>query len=201
MEQEIIGILGGTFNPIHNGHIEIAKLAHEQFHIPIIYIMPSGDPSSYKETDFLISAQERCNMVQKAIQPYPYMKLSTLEVERKGKTYTADTLKQLYTPNKKIYFIIGADSLLYLEKWKNPEYICTHCILLVANRDNEPKEHLLQQKRFLEDSYNAKIEFINVPMLPYSSTSIREAVRSGMSIGHMVDFAVNEYILEHRLYQ
>lgn len=111
MDGQTVGILGGTFNPIHNGHIEIARLAHEQFDIPLIYVMPSGNPASYKDVTDVIAASDRCNMVEAAIQQYPFMKLSTMEIERKGYTYTSDTLLEISDKFKSIYFIIGADSL------------------------------------------------------------------------------------------
>ena len=91
---KIVGIMGGTFNPIHNGHIEMIKAVHRQFNIQKILVMPSGTPA-YKDNSHIVSAIDRCNMVSLAIKEYPYMELSTMEVTRKGNTYTADTLKIL----------------------------------------------------------------------------------------------------------
>ena len=112
----IVGIMGGTFNPVHNGHIAIAKAAHEQFNIPYILVMPSYSPA-YKDNSNIVSATHRCNMVSLAIKDYDYMELSTLEIERGGRTYTADTLRLLKDDYDKIYFIIGADSLFTLNTW------------------------------------------------------------------------------------
>jgi nicotinate-nucleotide adenylyltransferase len=200
MNENVIGILGGTFNPIHNGHIELARLAHEQFCIPTIYVMPSGNPASYKDTSDVVSATHRCNMVSLAIKPFSYMKLSKLEVDRKGYTYTADTLMELSESFNKIYFIIGADSLLYLEKWKRPDVICSHCTLLVANRDDTRLAILEKQKEFLTQQYGADIHFINAPKLPFSSTSIREQIVKHGNISAMVSDNVKNYIYNNNLY-
>ena len=108
---KIIGIMGGTFNPIHKGHTGIARCAYEQSDIDEILFMPSGTPA-YKDNSPIVSATDRCNMVKLAIKPFDYMSLSTIETDRPGNTYTADTLAQIYNLYKKIYFIIGADSLL-----------------------------------------------------------------------------------------
>lgn len=201
MDGQTVGILGGTFNPIHNGHIEIARLAHEQFDIPLIYVMPSGNPASYKDVTDVIAASDRCNMVEAAIQQYPFMKLSTMEIERKGYTYTSDTLLEISDKFKSIYFIIGADSLLYLDKWKRPDIICSHCTLLAANRDNENMSVLMEKKHLLENEYGAVIHFINVPELPFSSTSIRTAIRNNQDISEMVPKGVSDYIIRNDLYK
>ena len=201
MDGQTVGILGGTFNPIHNGHIEIARLAHEQFDIPLIYVMPSGNPASYKDVTDVIAASDRCNMVEAAIQQYPFMKLSTMEIERKGYTYTSDTLLEISDKFKSIYFIIGADSLLYLDKWKRPDIICSHCTLLAANRDNENMSVLMEKKHLLEKEDAAVRHFINVPELPFSSTSIRTAIRNNQDISEMVPKGVSDYIIRNDLYK
>ena len=105
---KIIGIMGGTFNPIHKGHTGIARCAYEQSDIDEILFMPSGTPA-YKDNSPIVSAVDRCNMVKLAIKPFDYMSLSTIETDRPGNTYTADTLAQIYDSYKKIYFIIGAE--------------------------------------------------------------------------------------------
>lgn len=196
---KIIGIMGGTFNPVHKGHTGIAKCAYEQSDIDEILFMPSGMPA-YKDNSPIVSAIDRCNMVQLAIKPYDYMLLSTIEIKRPGNTYTADTLAQIYGLYKKIYFIVGADSLMYMQDWYNPEYICSHCHLLCADRGNNPTDALMKQKHFLSDKYGAVIDFIKVPSLPYSSTDIRKKISMGLSIKDDVGEAVEEYIKSRGLY-
>ena len=190
--EKIIGIMGGTFNPIHKGHVGIARCAYEQSDIDEIIFMPSGTPA-YKDNSPIVSATDRCNMVRLAIKTFDYMSLSKIETERPGNTYTADTLAQIYDLYKKIYFIIGADSLLYIQDWYHPEYIC-------ANRDNNSIDILIKQKHFLVDKYGAVIDFIDVPELPYSSTDIRKKVAMGLPITDDVGEEVEEYIKSRKLY-
>ena len=98
------------------------------------------------------------------------------------------------------YFIIGADSLLYIQDWYHPEYICSHCHLLCANRDNNSASVLIDHKHFLADKYGAVIDFIDVPNLPYSSTDIRKKVAMGLSVKEDVGEEVEEYIKSRKLY-
>lgn len=196
----VIGILGGTFNPIHLGHIELAKQAHEQYHIPQIFVMPSGNPSSYKDGSCIVSATHRCNMVLAAISPYPYMELSKMETQRSGYTYTSDTLKQLSGLYDTIYFIIGADSLYALEKWHEATYVMAHCHLLVANRNKKYKMELLDWVDYLKSHYDATISIMDLPNLPYSSTIIRSRIAEGLTVSGLVPEAVCDYIDIHHLY-
>lgn len=197
--KKTVGILGGTFNPIHLGHVMIAKAAYDQFAMDKIIIMPSGDPSSYKDTSQIVSSSDRCNMINLAISDYPFMELSTLELERQGKTYTADTLLSLKEEYNYIYFIIGADSLLQINKWHKPEVVCSNCHLLCANRDEHPGVDLLSQKKYLESKYNAVIDFISCENLPYSSTNIRNSLANNLIV-HGLDKKVYSYIKNNKLY-
>jgi nicotinate-nucleotide adenylyltransferase len=199
--KESIAILGGTFNPIHNGHIAIAATAHEQFGIDQILIMPSGNPGSYKSKINLASAAHRCNMISQAIQSYPYMKLSTIEIDRPGFTYTSDTLKQLKHTYPNIYFIIGADSFCALPTWHEATYVMSHCHLLVANRNLHAKDELKQLAASYVSKYDAVIDFLDTKDQPYSSTSIRNLISTGGSITGMVPEPVRNYIIENHLYQ
>lgn len=200
-KERIIGILGGTFNPIHEGHVQLAVQAHHQYHIPEILVMPSGNPSSYKDTTDMADAKDRCNMIQASISDYPYMKLSELELFRSGPTYTSDTLAVLLKEYCYIYFIIGADSLFALPTWHEASYVMSHCHLLAANRNQHRISELTEQISYLEQEYHAVINLLNVPNLPYSSTGIRNRIAEGKSIEGMVSPGVKNYIYEHRLYE
>jgi nicotinate-nucleotide adenylyltransferase len=197
---EVVGILGGTFNPVHLGHIQMAVCAHEQFNIPNILIMPSGSPSSYKDTSIIAPAMDRCAMIELAIRDYPYMSLSTLEIDRAGATYTSDTLKALRDKDLYIYFIIGADSLFMLDKWHEAEYVMRNCHFLAVNRESHPEAELESRLKYLRENFGAKIDLLKMNDMPMSSSEIRELVRSGESIKNMVSESVEAYIKEHGLY-
>lgn len=198
----IIGIMGGTFNPIHLGHLMLAVEAHKQFQIPKILVMPSGNPSSYKSTSELVSAADRCAMISETIKDYPFLELSLIEVNRTGRTYTADTLAYLKADNNAyIYFIIGADSLFSLEKWYKPEYVLKNCHILAADRNNCGSEKLKEQADLLKYKYSAKIDFLKTPAVPYSSSQIRELAAANIDISNMVAEGVDKYIKKNNLYK
>ena len=200
-EKRIAGIMGGTFNPIHAGHIHIAIAAYKQFHLPEILIMPSGNPSSYKDTQMLASASHRCNMIYLAIKNYSYMKLSTLEIDRQGKTFTSDTLEELKPFYDIIYFIIGADSLFELETWHKAAYVMNHCHFLAANRNQYKRQELFNRIEYLKTTYHAKIDLIETKDYPFSSTDIRDRVSKNKSIDKMVGMEVAQYIKDNKLYE
>ncbi len=195
-----IAIMGGSFNPIHNGHVSMAKAAYEQFPADKVLFMPSYNPSSYKDISEMVSASDRCRMVELAISDYPYMELSTLEIERGGRTYTADTLAQLDGVYDYIYFIIGADSLYTLDRWYKPDYVMNHCHFLVANRDEQPSHKLMAKALYLKEMYDARIDFIKLENIPISSSLIRERLACGLSVEGLVPDSVNNYIIKNHLY-
>ena len=127
------GIMGGTFNPIHNGHLLLAEEAREFLNLDEVIFMPSGN-SYMKSAASILKGEMRARMVELAISGNPYYLLSRMELERKGPTYTCDTLVQLKNsyPENEFYFIAGADTLLTLEGWKNPEMVLKNCIMAVA---------------------------------------------------------------------
>ena len=139
-------------------------------------------------------------MVTDAIKDYDYMELSTLEIERGGRTYTADTLKLLKDDYDKIYFIIGADSLFTLNTWYKPDYICANCHILAANRDEHPLDELIKRRDWLIDKYNAHIDLISCDDYPFSSTFIRDEAAAGHNISPFVGNAVAGYIADNGLY-
>lgn len=200
MENDIIAIMGGSFNPFHKGHLELAIQAHIQYGLNHILVMPSYNPDSYKDISEMAEAKHRCNMIKAAIEPYPYMELSTLEIERGGRTYTADTLKELKKFYDYIYFIIGADSLMALDRWYNAEYVLSNCHFLAANRDGLKQTELDRRAEYLKREYGANIDFLEVPELPYSSSVIRYRIEAGLPVDTMVPAAVNQYIIKHKLY-
>lgn len=197
-----IGILGGTFNPIHKGHMTMAKKALEQFDLEEVWFMPSKRPP-HKDNSQLVSDEERKNMIALSIAWEDKFKLSKMELLRDGVTYTVDTLKQLKTeyPEDEFYFILGADSLYQIENWKEPAEVMKLAHILCAPR--YPSTLLEDELRRgnLEDKYGADIHFIKMDPMRVSSESIRAMLKCGQE--EAVDYlpeAVFDYIHEHKLY-
>lgn len=196
-----IGIMGGTFNPIHNGHLEMANKAYHQFALDEIWFMPTKNPP-HKEIDGNTSDKQRVEMISLAIQAYPHFALSTLELERVGMTYTKDTLEEVAKkyPENYFYFIIGSDSLLYIDKWMEAEKLLSMAHLLSAPRyPSNPKEDN-EKKEFLERHFGADIQFIDMKPVIVSSQQIRNSIRKGEDISSFLPKKVGDYIKENGLY-
>lgn len=196
-----IGIMGGTFNPIHNGHLLLAEAAREELGLDKIWFMPSGN--SYMKAGITIASKEdRIQMTTLAIENNPYFELSLLETERAGATYTCDTLLQLKRdfPKYEFYFILGADSLLSIDRWKHPEIIMKNCVLTTAVRDGKMRE--TQEKAAeLKERFQAKIRLLPERNIDISSTEIRTRIKEGRSVKYMVPENVLNYLRERSLYQ
>ncbi len=195
------GIMGGTFNPIHNGHLALAQSALEQFALDEVLFMPCGVP--YMKADQHVEdGQIRAEMTALAIEGRPHFRLSLMELEQEGNTYTYQTLERLKSENPETvyYFIAGADSLFHMTKWAHPERIFADCRVLAAVRDDKTTEDMEAQIRFLERQYNARIHLLQTETMDISSSGIRRKVAAGESIADMVPEAVRIYIDRKRLY-
>ena len=163
-----IGILGGTFDPVHNGHLALGKQAYEQFKLDEIWFMPSGHPP-HKKSRLVTQGKEREDMVKLAIASVPYFVYSDFELKREGNTYTAQTLTLLREayPQHEFYFIIGADSLYEIEQWYHPELVIKQAVLLAAARPYE-KEHpnFEKQVKYLQEKFDARIGVLKKWMYP-----------------------------------
>lgn len=195
-----IGIMGGTFNPIHIGHLMLAEHAYEEFSLDEVIFLPSARPPHKEEP--ILSDTDRKEMIQLAIGDNPHFSFSALEYEREGTTYTVDTMRELAKryPKDTFYFIIGADSFFALESWHNPKYLLQQTRFVVATRDGCKREELEIHKNKLEEQYQAKILFLNSPNIGISSSVIRKRVLEGKSITYYVPGTVEEYINSHNLY-
>lgn len=197
-----IGIMGGTFNPIHFGHLFLAENAYEQLGLDKVWFIPSKNPPHKRKPED-ITEQQRIDMIQLAIQENPHFELSTLELEREGITYTADTMKILREQNPDIayYFIIGADSLFLMDQWYQPQVIFDNCAIAAANRDNADQSALEKQVQLLKKQFNANIILIDMPTMQVSSCNIRERVAERKSIRYYLPGSVREYIESKHLYR
>ncbi len=195
------GIMGGTFNPIHNGHLLLAETAREVLQLDQVLFMPSGN-SYMKDSASIASKKDRIQMTALAIEGNPYFKLSTMETDREGDTYTCDTLSELkkLLPEHELYFILGADSLFTIDRWKNPEMIMKNCILTAAVR-NGALEDIQAKANRLKESFCARIQLLPERNIDISSTEIRNRIRLGQSVKYMLPDKVLQYIKENGLYQ
>lgn len=195
-----IGILGGTFNPIHIGHLIMAEYIRESIPLDKVIFIPVGEPPHKKHTE---RSEDRFNMVKIAIESNPFFDISSIEMDRKGSSYTIDTIKQLDTiyPEDKLYFIIGADSLLDIMNWHKAEKLLQIVDFIVVGRNSLDKDHIVKNIENLTSKYGANIIFLETPSIEVSSTEIRKRVKEHKSIRYLVPNSVREYIIERNLYK
>lgn len=197
-----IGILGGTFNPVHLGHLFMAEHARIEMNLDMILFIPTGVPYM-KNNKEILPSDIRMQMLELSITSNPYFATSDIEIKRKGNTYTYETLEELHKnyPNAELFFIVGADCLFTIEHWYQPQRIFDNCILLTANRNDVPQKDLFEKKQFLEDTFQARVILLNVPQMDISSTKVRENIKSGKSIRYMVSDNILDFILQNNYYQ
>jgi nicotinate-nucleotide adenylyltransferase len=195
-----IGILGGTFDPIHMGHLVGAEEARIRLELAQVLFIPAGQP--WLKADRSISAiGHRVEMVRLAISSNPYFKLSTIEADRPGPSYSVDTLEELrrLDSRARFLFILGEDLLQELPQWRSPSRLIELCQLLVITRSGYPPPDL----NSLEDAIpgiSGCIIFLEIPQIDISSTQIRQRVARGLSIKYLVPESVEDYIHRIRLY-
>ncbi len=196
-----VGIMGGTFNPIHTGHLILAETAKTEYELDEVLFIPSGI-SYMKQGMNIPEGKIRADMTSLAIEDNPDFALSLMEIEREGNTYTYETLEHLkaHNPDTEYYFILGADSLIGLEKWQMPQRIFELCTIVAAVRNNSTREELEAVADKLSNKYNGTILILNCGNIEISSTQIRENVKEGKSIRYLVPDKVIQYINEHDLY-
>lgn len=197
-----IGIMGGTFNPIHNGHLLIAENALYQYHLDKIYFIPTGH-SPHKGEQMIASAKIRYEMIERAIYGNPGFAASSIEINSPETSYTYHTLEKLTAlyPDNRFYFIMGGDSLHDFHSWKNPKRICELCHLLVAVRNDMDKQALEHHANTVRQMFRGEIDLLNTPNFSVSSREIRDRVRNHDSIRYLVPEEVRIYIEEHQLYK
>jgi nicotinate-nucleotide adenylyltransferase len=197
-----IGLIGGTFDPIHMGHMRLAEQALLQMELDKILFIPNHIP--WMKQDRKITEEEhRLAMVRLAIETIPDYELSMIEIETGGMSYTyqtLETLSQLH-PEDELFFILGADSLMSIEQWKHPEKIMKYAALLVAVRDGYDKKQVNAQKEKLITLYQAKIYLLTMSEIDISSTQIRNEFYDNPKTAQMLPAKVAEYIRQNHLYQ
>ena len=197
-----IGVFGGTFDPIHLGHLYIAYEAKRKLGLDKILFIPSGNPP-HKQLKKVTDSFYRYKMVEASIKNYEGFEVSDYEVKKHTLSYTFKTLEYLKTlyENSEIYFITGGDCLIDLETWTNVPRILELCKFVVFNRPGHSKEDFLNQKRIIENRYDKEILYLHLLNLEISSTMIRERVKENLSVEFFVPKDVNDMIKEFKLYR
>jgi nicotinate-nucleotide adenylyltransferase len=197
-----IGILGGTFDPIHLGHLLMAELAREELGLNQVLFVPAGDPPHKQDVE-KTSAFHRRAMVERAIADNPHLTLSLVDLERSGPHYTTDTVRLIWAQfalsTDDCFLIIGGDSLVDLPTWHNAAELVTLCRLAVAHRPGFRPD--LTHLEATIPGLSARLDWVEMPLIGVSSSDIRARVKAGQSIRYQVAEEVREYIEQHGLYQ
>jgi len=196
-----IGILGGTFDPIHLGHLIIAEEARLKLELSKVIFIPAGQPW-LKANRFITPKEQRLEMVKLATSSNPYFEVSTAEIEREGPSYSVDTvsaLREELGSGVELYFIVGPDALAGLPLWKEPARLVRLCQIVWVSKPNSPNPDLAELEAAIP-GISSQLKFIPTPQIGISSTEIRERVAKGLSIRYLVPQEVERYIYEHKLY-
>ena len=197
-----IGIFGGTFNPIHNGHIQMIEACKNFAKLDKVIVIPSYTPP-HKQCDMLADENQRLEMCRLACSEFDFAEISDIEIKRGGTSYTFETLqslKQIY-PDDELCFIMGADMFLSLEKWKNPEIIFELVTIIAVPRNSDDKNDLVKHYNDVLQKMGAKAEILNDTVLTVSSTFIRDNIFDVQKIKKLIDDKVYEYIINNKLYR
>lgn len=218
-----LGLLGGSFNPIHRCHLSIARSARQILQLDRILFIPTGDPP-HKPSGTLAAARHRYRMVQLAIQDIPEFTLTDIEIRRPGKSYSIDTVRAVqeeYGPAATIFFIIGLDAFLDLPSWKNAEHLLASCRFVVLSRPSVtfrtlasiPLFHAIPEQAMvaLDTTEQERVDvalanggaltFLRLPPCEASASEIRKRLQEGSSLANLLPPPVESYILREGLYR
>ncbi|MEQ8764422.1 MAG: nicotinate-nucleotide adenylyltransferase [Planctomycetota bacterium] len=201
---ERLGLYGGTFNPIHDGHLHVARSARSRFGLDRVWLIPSHVPP-HRSSEGLVDAEHRLGMIRAAVADDAGLEASDIEVRRPGRSYTIDTIREVSEamPETELYFVIGSDSLPELPSWREAKALVSLCQIITVLRRGHPATGLDRVRAFFGDALTEKLEsgFLELDPVPVSSTEIRERLRRGESIRGLVPVGVAAYIAEHDLYR
>ncbi|MDH4138291.1 MAG: nicotinate-nucleotide adenylyltransferase [Anaerolineae bacterium] len=196
-----VGVFGGTFDPIHIGHLVIAEEAWMELELERVVFIPAGLPP-HKLDHVMSPVEHRLAMVELAIASNPHFAVSRVDIDRFGPCYTVDTIEFLrdeWGGGVEIYFIMGSDSLLDILTWHNPRRLIRLCRFAVVSRPGYQVD--FDELDALLPGVASRVQMLNAPGLDISSTDIQRRVREGLSIKYQVPEAVEDYIYQHKLYQ
>ncbi|WBW99792.1 nicotinate-nucleotide adenylyltransferase [Oceanirhabdus sp. W0125-5] len=195
-------IFGGTFDPIHNGHINIAFEALEKLNLDEIIFMPSGDPP-HKADKIITDGFFRLEMTRMVVECNEKFTVSDYEIKKKGKSYTYETMKYFNDKYKDTqwFFIAGLDSLMYIHEWAKPEKIFENCKVIILVRSGFKNHEVMERKEKIEKAYGTEIILLDIPRLDISSTDIRERLKEDRYCGHLMPRDVEHFTKSVGLYK
>jgi len=195
------GVLGGTFDPVHAGHISIAETAAIRLGLDKVLLVPAGRPITRPEQS-VAPAEHRLKMLRMAVKGKPRLAVSDIEIKRPGPSYTIDTLREIKKKNgskAEIYFILGWDSLEQLPQWREPAEIIKLCLLAAVPRPGYNKPDLNELEKKIP-GISGRVIFLDEPNIDISATDIRKKIAGGETIENLVPGPVVDYIKKHKLY-
>jgi nicotinate-nucleotide adenylyltransferase len=218
-----LGLLGGSFNPIHNGHLTIARLVHDKLRLDQVLFIPTGDPP-HKRDGSLAPAKDRYEMVRLALAGTPSFQISDIEIRRSGKSYSIDTIRELqrqFGSSTELYFLIGLDAFLDFPNWKEPTELLRTCRFVVVPRPGQSFRSLANMPLLppldartldrLDAGVLPQLDIVMpsckgiiclpIPPCSISASDIRQRIRQKTTQANMLPPPVESYILQHRLYQ
>lgn len=197
-----IGIIGGTFDPIHNGHLIIGEYARTTLNLDKVIFIPVGI-APHKDNKKITDSKTRVEMVDLAIKSNPYFYQSLIEVKRDRVTYTIETITSLKEEYKEdeLYFIMGGDSIFEIESWKDSLKLMQICKFVVLDRGYRTREDIRSKMEELKSLYNMEVQDIRSPIIEISSTEIRNRIKNNLSIKYLVPEELENYILLNNLYR
>ena len=191
-----VGLFGGTFDPIPNGHIEAANSAHLILKLDKVIMVPAGDPY-LKRTKLVASPKERYRMVSLAIQKIPSLEVSDIEIFRSGPSYTIDTVRELKREGHEVIVLLGTDSIIEMDKWQDPDLLHSECEVVGLTR---PGFQIDRSKSYLSRQRKYSLRTIEVNSPEISSTRVRNLIQEGVDVADLIPQEVNEYIKKEKLY-
>lgn len=195
-----VGIIGGSFDPVHMAHIKLAECAYRELQLEKVIFIPAYI-QPFKKDRKVTDEIHRINMLKLALSEYPYFEVSDIEIRMKGDSYTARTLTVLESEYPDMVFIMGADSYMSLERWYHPEIIFQKAHIACAVRDDSSMDKLKEKEEQYREKYQGTTYFLNMPRTDMSSTDIRDRISNGDSLNGSISENVMEYIKEHKLYE
>ncbi len=191
-----VGLFGGTFDPIHNGHIEAANSAHLILKLDKVIMVPAGDPY-LKRTKLVASPKERYRMVSLAVRKIPSLEVSDIEIFRPGPSYTIDTVRELKREGHEVIVLLGTDSIIEMDEWQDPDLLHSECEVVGLTR---PGFQIDKSKSYLSRQRKYSLRTIEVNSPEISSTRVRNLIQDGVDVADLIPQEVNEYIKEQKLY-